>query len=96
MSFTRNSTKKIMTAEIKVGVLAATGAVGAAVNLGRLDRLDKDTLFGGAGSTVGGWVLDETDCTSQVEQALEERSISASVQLITPDFKGVEGEIIER
>ena len=53
-------------------------------------------FLSGAGTTVGGWVLDETDCTSQVEQALEERSISASVQLITPDFKGVEGEIIER
>ena len=33
-----------MTAEIKVDVLGATGAVGAAVNL---VRLDKGNLFGG-------------------------------------------------
>lgn len=53
-------------------------------------------FLSGAGTTVGSWVLDEADCTSRVEQALSERSISASVQLVRPDLKGVEGEIIEQ
>jgi len=53
-------------------------------------------FLSGAGTAVGGWILDEADCTSQVEQVLRERSISASVQLVPPDLKGIEGEIIER
>lgn len=53
-------------------------------------------FLSGAGTTVGGWVLDEADYTSRVEQALSERSISASVQLIRPDLKGVEGEILKQ
>ena len=52
-------------------------------------------FLSGAGTAVGAWVLDKADYTSQVEEVLRERSISASVQLVTPDLKGVEGEIIE-
>ncbi len=53
-------------------------------------------FLSGAGTTVGGWVLDGTDCASQVKQILRERSISASVLLVTPDLKGVEGEILKQ
>ena len=52
-------------------------------------------FLSGAGTTVAGWVIDESDCTGSVEEALREQSIVASVHLVKPDLKGVKGEVVE-
>lgn len=52
-------------------------------------------FLSGAGTTVAGWVLDQSDCTDSVEQALREQSIVASVHLVKPDLEGAKGEVID-
>lgn len=49
----------------------------------------------GAGTTIGGWVVENVDPTEQVRRAVEARSLSAAVQLVSPDRLGVQGEIID-
>ncbi len=51
-------------------------------------------FLSGAGTAIGGWVVENTDPAEQVRRAVAARSLSAAVRLVSPDRSGVQGEII--
>lgn len=52
-------------------------------------------FLSGAGTAIGGWVVEPIDPTEQVRRAVAARSLSASVRLVSPDRLGVQGDIID-